>query len=149
MTCNGSSNYKKTKEKIQDWKYHTHEKKVGHNLEIPFDIYWWTLKNPKNQNFEKWKQKLLEISSFYRCVPKTTITRYSSWYTEWNRIFCHFRSFFPCSIPPPPPNRPEKQTSETMKRASADVIILNLWNKKHDHIIYAYSDMKCNNFFVF
>ena len=64
-------------------------------------------------------------------------------------FFCHFGSFFHCSIPPPPPNRPEKQTFETMKRASADVTILNLWNKKHDHIMYAYSDMQCNNFFVF
>ena len=29
-------------------------------------------KNPKNQNFENWKN-LLEISSFYTCVPKITI----------------------------------------------------------------------------
>ena len=29
-------------------------------------------KNPKNQNFEKWTTSL-EISSFYTCVPKTTI----------------------------------------------------------------------------
>ena len=47
------------------------------------------------------KQKLLEISSFYRCVPKTTITRYSSWYTKWNRIFCHFGYFFPVQSPSP------------------------------------------------
>ena len=31
-----------------------------------------TLRNPKNQNFEKWKN-FLEISSFYTCVPKITI----------------------------------------------------------------------------
>ena len=55
---------------------------------------------------------------------------------------------FSLSNPPPPPNSPEKQNFETMKRASADVIILNLCNKKH-HMMYAYSDMQCNNFFVF
>ena len=49
----------------------THAKKVGHTSEFMFGIYWWTLKNPKIQNFEKWKH-LLEISSFYTCVPKTT-----------------------------------------------------------------------------
>ena len=32
-----------------------------------------TPSNPKKQNFEK-MEKLLEISSFYTCVPKTTIT---------------------------------------------------------------------------
>ena len=29
-------------------------------------------KNPKNQNSEKWKN-MLEVSSFYTCVPKITI----------------------------------------------------------------------------
>ena len=43
--------------------------------------------------------------------------------------------------PPPPPNNPENQNFEKTKKASGDVIILNLCNKKHDHRIYAYSDM--------
>ena len=30
------------------------------------------------------------------------------------------------------------------KKASGDVIILNLCNKKHNHMMYAYSDMECN-----
>ena len=38
-------------------KNHTHVKKMGHTSEFPFDIYWWTLKNLKNQNFEKKKKK--------------------------------------------------------------------------------------------
>ena len=29
---------------------HMHVNKVGHASEFPFNIYWWTLKNPKNQN---------------------------------------------------------------------------------------------------
>ena len=31
-----------------------------------------------------------------------------------------------------------------MKKASQDVIILNLHNKKLDNMMYAYSDMVCN-----
>ena len=42
---------------------------------------------------------------------------------------------------PPPPNNPENQNFEKTKKASGDVIILNSCNKKHDHRIYAYSDM--------
>ena len=36
----------------------------------------------------------------------------------------------------------ENQNFETMKKTSANVITLNLCNKKHDHMIYAYSDME-------
>ena len=39
-----------------------------------------------------------------------------------------------------------------MKKAFGDVIILNLCNKKHDHMMYAYSDMEClhrHNFLSF
>ena len=31
-----------------------------------------------------------------------------------------------------------------MKKAFGDAIILNLFNKKHDKMMYAYSDMECN-----
>ena len=39
-----------------------------------------------------------------------------------------------------------------MKKTYVDVIILNLCNKKHDHMMYAYSDMECllgHNFLLF
>ena len=32
-----------------------------------------------------------------------------------------------------------------MKKTFGDVIILNLCNKKHDHKMYAYSDMECSH----
>ena len=57
-------------------------------------------KNPKNQNFEKWTTSL-EISSFYTCVPKTTII----WGTvpeiqcDTDIIFCHLGPFFALSPP--------------------------------------------------
>ena len=52
---------------------------------------------------------------------------------------------------PPPPNNPENQNFQKMKKASGDVIILNSFNKKHNQIMYAYSDMESerHNFLSF
>ena len=36
------------------------------------------------------------------------------------------------------------QKTKKMKKAPGDVIILNLCNKKHDHMMYASSDMECD-----
>ena len=92
----------------------------------------------KNQTFEEVKN-LLEISSFYTCTKNHNHMRYSSWDRKWDRIFCHFGPFF-CSF-----NNPENQSFEEMKKASWDVIILNLGNEKQDHMIYAYSDKECSH----
>ena len=63
-------------------------------------------------------------------------------------------SFWAIFNPHPPPRldpplqrkNPENQNFEKMKKASGDVIIsnLNLRNKKHNKMMYAYSDMECN-----
>ena len=78
-------------------KYFIQHLKVGHTSEFPSGIYWWTLKNPKSQNFEKIKKKILEIS-FHTCVPKTTII----WGTfpeirSETKFFCQFGPFL---VPP-------------------------------------------------
>ena len=59
-------------------------------------------KNPKNQNFEKWKN-LLEISSFYTCVPKITIIwcMVPEIQSETDRIFYNWAIFCPFSTPSP------------------------------------------------
>ena len=142
--------------KISRLKNHTHVKKVGHPSEFPFGIYWWTLKSLKNQNFEKmkkWKKKkkMLEISPFYTCAPKNySHMKYNSWDTELELILPFWAIFCPFIRLPTPPN-PENQHFEKMKKASGDVIILNLCNKKHDHMMYIYSYMGCNrhNFLSF
>ena len=78
--------------------------------------------------------KLLEISSFYTRVPKTTIIWV--WFLShsvWDRIFCHFGPFFSFYSP----NNPQYQNFEKVKKPSGDVIILHMCTKNHDHIIYA------------
>ena len=53
-----------------------------------------------------------------------------------------FLVMFGTFCPPPFPNIPENQDFENMKNASGDVIILNLRNKIHNQMMYAYSDME-------
>ena len=129
-------------------KNHTHVK-VGHTSGFPFGIYWWTVKNPKNQNFEKMKTKLLEIYIILHVYQKpqpyeVQFLRYGVRQTFWS-----FWAFF-CTLTPNPPKNAENQNFEKLKKESGDVIILNLCNKKRNHMIYAYSDMKCDahNFFA-
>ena len=82
-------------------------------------------KNPKNQNFEKWKN-LLKISSFYTCAPKITII----WCTvpeirsETDRIFCHFGPFFALLPPPSPLKIPKIKILKKMKKMPGDIILL-------------------------
>ena len=123
-------------------------KKVEHTSEFPFGIYWWTLKNPKNQNFEKMKKNCWRYHHFTHVYQKP-----QSYEVQFLRygvrqfflvIFGHFLPLFS-----PLPNNPENQNFEKMKKASGDVIILNLSNNKHNHMMYAYSDMECNRQFFF
>ena len=121
-------------------------KKVGHTSEFPFSIYWWTLKNLKNQNFEKMKKNCWRYHHFTHVYQKpqsceVQFLRYGV------RIFLSFWAIF-CPFNPLPPNNSENQNFEKMKKASGDVIILNLCNKKHNQMMmYAYSDMECNRQF--
>ena len=121
----------------------THVRKVEHTSEIPSAIYWWTLKSPKNQTFGKMKKIAGDIIILHMCTKNHNHMRYSSWDTEWHKMFCHFGLFF-TFLSPSPPNNPEHQNFEKMKKASGDVLILNLSNKKQDHMMHAYSYMECN-----
>ena len=89
---------------------------------------------------------------FSTCVPKTII-RYSPWDTESHIFFCYLGSYFVFypRPPHPPSNTPQYQNFQKKKKASGDIIILNLCNKKHNQMMYAYSDMECarHNFWSF
>ena len=93
------------------------------NFVLFIDELWKTL---KNYNFVKMKNK--KKSSFYTCVPKTTI-KYSSWGKEWENFFCHFGPFF-AFYTPLAPNTPENQHFEKMKKAPRDIVLLDYVHHK-------------------
>ena len=77
------------------YKYHTHVKKVKHTSKSPFGIYWWALKNQKNQNFES-----ICRCHHFKLVPQKT-TKWCMLTQIWSAtdiIFCHFR-LFPALLP--------------------------------------------------
>ena len=86
---------------------------------------------------KKKKEKNLQISLFYSKNLYGMI--YISWDVECNKlklviwvIFCAFN----------PQN--QNQSFEKLKKASGDVIILQMCTKIHDHMMYASWDMECN-----
>ena len=89
-------------------------------------------KNPKYQNFEKWKN-LLEISSFYTCTKNHNHMMYSSWDTEFLSfwaIFCLFSTT---------PSDPKNQNfDKKMKKMPWDIILLyiHLYHKWRSYDIW-------------
>ena len=61
--------------------------KVGHTSAFPFSIYWRTLKNLKNQNIEKMKQKknkkiAEDIITLHMCTNNHNHIRHGYWVME-------------------------------------------------------------------
>ena len=106
----------------------------------------------KLEKSEFWKdeKKLLKISSFCTCVPKTIIIwdiiilrlcttnsrhmMYGSWYIkcDWHTFLLFWAIFLP--FYPAPPNNAENLNFEKIKKASRDIIILHIStiNKKNE-----------------
>ena len=103
---------------------------------------------PEKQNFEKMKKKKKKNAgdaiNLHMCTKNHNHMKYSSWDTKLDWIFLPFWTTFE---PSTPTKNPESQNFEKMKKASGDVIIFNLCNKKNVHIMYDYSDMKCGRHF--
>ena len=111
-------------------KSHTHVKKMGHTSEFHFGIYWWTLKNLKNQNFEKMKKKIAgDIIILHRCTKKHNHMRHSSWDTEWDNFF--FLSFWAIFCP------------SKIWKTSGDIILLHMYTINQNHMMYGSWDIKC------
>ena len=104
---------------------------MKHNSEFSFDIYWSTLKNPKNQNFEKNETKLLQI----------LFLRYKLQRTE---LFVVLGNFLPFDSP----NNPKKSKFWKTK-LPRDIIILHLCTTNENHMMYGSWDKEHDrqNFF--
>ena len=119
-------------------------KKVGHTPEFPFGIYWWILEKLENQNFEKMKNcwRYHHFTHVYQ-KPQPYEVKFLRYGVRQN-FFVMLGHFLLSYLLPF--NNLENQNFEKTKKASGDVIILNLCNKKHDHMNYAYSDMECDRY---
>ena len=101
-------------------KNHTHVKKVGLTSEFPFGIYWWTLKNPKDHNFEKGK-KIIYHQRYHRFThmyqkPQSYEVQFLRYEVRQNflsfwALFCPFN--LPC---PPPLTTQEKKILKNWKK---------------------------------
>ena len=74
-------------------------KNVEHTSQFPFGIYWLTLKNPKNQNFEKMKNNYWRYHHFTHVYQKpqpyeVQLLRYSV-----RKIFVILGNFLPFYLP--------------------------------------------------
>ena len=117
-------------------------RKVGNTSEFPFGIYWWTLKNLKDQTFEKMKKIAGDII-LHMCTKNHKHMRYSSRGTECDRIFVILGHFCPFNPSPLKTRKPKLWKNEYSIWRSHH---FKLSNKKHDHVMYAYSDMECNGY---
>ena len=86
-------------------KYFIQHLKVGHTSEFPFGIYWWTLKNLKNQNFEKMKKNCWRYHHFTHVYQKPQSYEVQFLRYRVRQIcFVILDNSLPFHPPPPPPH---------------------------------------------
>ena len=89
-------------------------------------------------------KKILEISSFYKSVPKIMIICFTVpeiWHVMNVIFIVHFRLFFALLPPPPHPNSPKHENWIKRKKMPGDIIILHMCTKNYDHMIHGSWDM--------
>ena len=97
----------------------------------PFFTFLLPLITQKIKIFKKWKNHL-EILSFYTCVSWMTII----WWVVpeiWIVTFC---VILDCFLPFYPPNNPKNQNFEKMRKTHGDIIILHMYTKNDNHMMY-------------
>ena len=86
--------------------------------------------SPKNQNFEKNENKLLEISSSYKKKSyNVCLLRYGVRQTEFFVILGQFLVFYF-------PHNPENQNVKKMKKAPGDVTILHMYTINDNYDVW-------------
>ena len=111
----------------------------GAHLRISFGHLLMNFEKPKNQTLKKMKKIAGDI-----ILHMCTENHNQEVRSEVRQIFLLFWAIF-CTFNLLSPNNPESQNFKKMKKTSGDFIILNLCKKKHNHMIYAYSDMECSH----
>ena len=104
------------------------------------------LTTPKIKILKKWR-KHLEMSSFYTCVPKTTIMRYSSWNTERGKQI--FLSFWAIFCPFNPLTTPKTKILKKWKKAWWYYDFTHLYHKWKSYDVWFLMECERHNFFSF
>ena len=120
-------------------------KKVGHTSEFPCHSLM-NFEKPEKSDFWKNEKNCWRYHHFTHVYVYRKTQSYEIQFLIYG-VRHNFLSFWVIFYPITsllPPNNPENQNFEKMKKKSGDVIILNLHINKHDHMMYAYSDMECD-----
>ena len=107
--------------------------------------------NPTNQNFEKIKKNPYRYHHFTQVYHKWQsndiwFLRYQLQMTIFFLIFSNFFAYLP------PTAQKTKISKKKIKKTPGDIIILQKYTKKHDHMLYCSWDMafyRCNWHFSF
>ena len=87
---------------------------------------------------KKWKKKPGDINILHMCTINDN-HMYGSWNIECNRqFFVILDHFLPFSHPE------NLKNSEKMRKKAGDIIILDMCTKNHDHMLYCFWDMPCD-----
>ena len=101
---------------------------------------------PENWNFEKMKKTPGDIIILHKCTKNHNHMLYCSWDMVRDRCNYYFfiLGYFLPFYPDTPLNSSKNQTFKKMKKASGDIIILQMCTKNYDHMIYGSWDMVCD-----
>ena len=148
--------WKKCKRKLEILSYYTHVYHIWWLYDVWFLQYktWWTEffvilghflpsdppNNPKNQNIEKKNEKKSrDIIILQMCTIHENQMMHGSWDMECDKQnFLSFWTIFSLL----PPNNPQNQNFEKMKKMLRDIIILHKCTINNNHIMHGSSDMK-------
>ena len=109
---------------------HMHVKKVAARLRISFQHLLMDFEKPKKL---EWK-KLLEMSSFYTCVPKTTIIQGTVSNIQWDNFFwSSWAIFYPL-----PQNKHLEMSFYSFYTCALQMTIMMYcsWDIKHDKTLF-------------
>ena len=100
---------------------------------LPF----YSTNNPENQNFEKMKKKTSgDIINLHLHTTNEDHIMYGCWDLECYRDFFFFFFILGHFLPFFPPNNPENQIFEKMKKTPGDIITLNLCTNNENHDVW-------------
>ena len=107
-------------------------------------LLFYTLKTPQNKNFQKMKKNAGDIIISKMCTKNHNHIRHSSWDTKWDRQ--NFLLFWAIFCPFTPLTTQTIKILKKSKKASGDVIILQVCTKNHNLMLYASWNMECDRY---